>query len=292
MFKRPIQDKSIRCWLYISLGIGLAGLVSVIIFCFWAGVSADLYRDKLLAWGFGLLILTANCLILFLTVHMIFTVQKNSETAFLQKVDSYHYEYYQMALENESKIRVMYHEVANQIQVITELFDKGNRVQAEKIADELQDEFYSARPVRFCDNRIVNVILSLKQREAAEKDCMLEAQISTLPAELKISDLDLSMLLTNLTDNAIAATEVTTEREKTIVFKLAFRSGSLVLSISNPTELKEGDYSNKKLHSTKNEGFHGVGMELIRNLVKKYDGTMSVTVEDGSFLVRIVLTFS
>lgn len=325
MLKRPVQDKFIHCWLHVSLVLGFAGLASAIVLLFQEVYSAEWLNKKLLIFVFCLLLLILNCLILSCILYLFSEKRRKNEADFVQNAGACYFEYYQMALENESKISVMYHEVANQMQIINELFDEGNKTQAGKIADELRGQFDSVRSVRFCGNRIINVILSLKQKEASVQGCRLEAQISSLPAEFIISDLDLSMLLTNLIDNAVAGTSAvgatdyglrvrdnrvqdkngqehyvegesvekqkkSVDEDRTIFLKIGYRSGCLIISLSNPTVMPDGDYSKERLKTTKKvKQNHGIGLTLIREIVKKYDGNLSVRVQNGSFMVRIVI---
>lgn len=230
-------------------------------------------------------------LIMYMYFHFLSIVQKESEYEFREKQGKIEWEFYQMALENENKIRILRHEIANQIQTLKMLVERNNEKLAGEIVNAFESIYESMQPLRFCGNEIINVVLVHKQKEALNKEVKLEIEVSTLPESMKIDNADLSMILNNLLDNAIEETSKMIDADdRAVNIKIAFKSNSFILEVNNPTDRCDGDFSNKRLKTTKKESeYHGVGLLLIRKIVKKYDGTMFIMVKNGIFIVRVII---
>lgn len=217
-------------------------------------------------------------------------IQRENASLFEKEKGMLQYQSYQAAMENEDKMRIIRHEIANQLQTMEILVKEGKEKQAQEITKAMEMLYESMQQLRFCNNDLINVILANKQKEAFDKEVKLDVQISTLPEELTIADADLSMILNNLLDNAVEGAVRVSNSERTVSVKMAFKSGSLVLGIRNPTDMSDGNFSDKTLKSTKKEKeVHGIGLRLVREIVKKYNGSMSAVVTDGMFVVKIVL---
>jgi signal transduction histidine kinase len=216
--------------------------------------------------------------------------QREKELEYERKLKDNEYLYYQMALENENKIRNIRHEIGNQLQLIEALIDKDNKLPAVEIADSLKKAYDSVLQIDLSDNEIVNVILANKQKKALDSNVKLNINASGIPEVLKLQNIDLSIILSNLIDNAIEATARMEECQKTVTIKIVYNSNSLIIIVQNPTDFSDGDLTKTELKTSKDEQYkHGIGMSLVKKMVVKYKGKFTIIVENGMFITKVIL---
>ena len=97
----------------------------------------------------------------------------------------------------------------------------------------------------------------------------------------------IQQVLYNLMDNAIeSCLKIQNPEERYIKLECFEAAGQLILIITNPaTEVivREG----KLMTTKKARAYHGVGMSIVTDIVKKYDGVMDVTFNKPEFSVRM-----
>lgn len=129
---------------------------------------------------------------------------------------------------------------------------------------------------------LLNLMLDDAKRELGEVSCKV-----CIPSELDIELFDLNVILGNLLDNAIRAAKQT--GEKYLHVRINYKMGMLLIHVENSYTgnlIKEGG----RYRSTKEDSAaHGMGIANVRCVVKKYDGDMVITEENGLFLVKVVL---
>ena len=106
-------------------------------------------------------------------------------------------------------------------------------------------------------------------------------------SESFVDDQDWCIILANLLDNAIEASEKVADK-KEIAVKLETYPYGAVINISNSYEqicLKNGQLITTK----ENRLGHGLGYQSIRQAVQKYKGSIEFHAEDGKFTANIVL---
>ncbi len=137
-------------------------------------------------------------------------------------------------------------------------------------------------------NVIINAILNTKYYEAASKDIVMVMKLNDLSHVILQND-DLVVLLSNLLNNAIEATEKCDEK-KIIYIKMEQEEDGLILSVKNPynhVNMKKGDeYVSSKDNSL---GNHGIGLKNIKKVVEKYNGVFAIQDKANLFNVAITI---
>ena len=102
--------------------------------------------------------------------------------------------------------------------------------------------------------------------------------------------LDLTVLLSNVLDNAIEACEKCEKPQLQIIISDQKNYLSILVSNSITYSVLE---TNPELKTTKKDkGFHGLGTVSIRNIVDKYQGMLNYSEKDGLFTCSILLNKS
>lgn len=103
---------------------------------------------------------------------------------------------------------------------------------------------------------------------------------------------DLYTLFANAMDNAIEHVQTIQDPEKRIIDVLVYAENRLIaIQISNPLagELRFGADGLPLSTKASADGCHGFGLKSIRHAVQKYNGFLTVKVEDGCFHLRVLL---
>lgn len=106
-----------------------------------------------------------------------------------------------------------------------------------------------------------------------------------LPDVLPIAERDLCVLLSNALENAIHACQPITASGTACTIGVQFheRNGRIFLQVSNPYE---NSVRFEKGIPVSDRADHGIGVQSICAIVKKYGGVCSFQTENGSFVLR------
>lgn len=149
----------------------------------------------------------------------------------------------------------------------------------ERIDNEERDN------ICYCKDIVVDSVIYNKVRTCRESGIQTKISMEDFDKG-NISDLEILGLLYNLFDNAIEACQRVKEGERFIEISAVKVAGRLMLTIRN--SMREVEVRNGRLvTSKKNKDFHGVGLGIIEDFVKKHRGVMKIKAKDGVFEVDI-----
>lgn len=142
-------------------------------------------------------------------------------------------------------------------------------------------------------NPLLDAIIGTKKNYAAAKGIDIRAKLQ-IPEGMKPDGVDTVILLGNLLDNAIEASERTPEGVvPEIEAEIRYHLGALCMTIRNTYDGRLDGRSSKDGELLKtdkpDQGQHGIGMANILRVVEKYDGYMEWNAEEGIFTVIIML---
>lgn len=202
--------------------------------------------------------------------------------------------YYQQAAKSEEDHRKLKHDIKNQLQAAYVLFDSGDqgRVKAKNIVESINDKMDNIEKIYYCENSIVNTIMSIKALEAKKNNIKTEVQIGNV--DNSIEDIDLCSIFTNLFDNAIEGCKRNRRSSDNFIkVKVAKKGGYLVVKFVNWCD-EELSLNKKRLFTTikKDKKNHGYGLEILKEIAKKYDGDFKVKAEENVFEALLCLNLN
>ncbi|MGN0406941.1 MAG: sensor histidine kinase [Bacteroides sp.] len=192
---------------------------------------------------------------------------------------------YRSISDNYETQRRRSHEFKNQIMCIESLMQNGEYEKLEQYVKNISHAISVDKNTINSNNVIVNAILNTKYTEAIEKGIVFTFMVNDL-SNIRISDEDIVVILSNLLNNAIEACEKCTGRK---IIKLKFvKEKQIILSVKNTCAQKlvfeDGEIvTTKKL----NREEHGIGVKNIKNTVEKYGGEYSIKNENNEFSFSI-----
>ncbi len=191
---------------------------------------------------------------------------------------------------NLEQLRKLRHDMKNQYGIMSELLERKEYGKLREYFSEYVRQIEQSTRGSDSGNKIVDCLMNAEYSKARDADVEIDARLE-IPHELPFEQIDLCALLFNVLDNAIEAVGAFEEKEKRLVtLRLQWRGAVLTLRCVNPVNEKElNRLSDGNFHTNKSETGHGYGLKIIRDIVKKYDGEMEITVSDGNFVVDIML---
>lgn len=183
-------------------------------------------------------------------------------------------------------MRKLRHELKNHMFYMKYLIDKKDFGELEQYFQKFYQEEYHNLIEVGASGSILEAVLQQKLSVANQHGIQLQDEILCARPEA-ISELDMCVLLTNLLDNAIEACIPLSNAVISIRIRQVKEYLSVVVSNTVDCDvLKE----NPLLHSKKkNREIHGIGVPVIRELVRKYDGSVQFESGAGMFHAKLML---
>ena len=191
------------------------------------------------------------------------------ETERNELLEKSHQELYRMKTDFEKRIK----EIAKNM-------ESGKKADALKEMDELQKELDDTKRNVYCQNLIVNAVMSEKAKECKTKDISLEAELM-IPGKIMIEPLHICSVFSNLLDNAIEAVEAFEGSENTIYVDSVIKGNYLFVKVINPSTK---EYVNRKRRKER-----GYGTKILADIAKKYEGEYEASFRNGVYSATIMV---
>ena len=185
------------------------------------------------------------------------------------------------------KMRGWRHDYRNHIQTMKVLAAEGDLDALKKYLDKLDEDLNTVDVVVKTGNKMTDAILNSKISLAKSKGINVIADAKVL-VELKMSDIDLCIVIGNLFDNAIEASLALPEEERLIRLYMDIKNTQLYMCLTNFTSVKKLKKQGGRYVTTKGEG-HGFGLVRVDDIIERYGGYISRNSEDGAFTTEIML---
>jgi len=180
------------------------------------------------------------------------------------------------------------HDFRNHINVILGKLQHKDKEDAISYIYEMSSDIYRLEQNIYTDNVVINSILLSKKKESEEHNIKISLDLN-MDYDIKVSDIDMCIILGNLLDNSIEACS-NIEGNRFIDLKIVSQTNRLIIKISNNTNgnLNEVD---GKFFTTKKNGIHGLGLIQIDEIVKKYNGYINRKHESNIFTTYINIEY-
>lgn len=194
-------------------------------------------------------------------------------------------EAYYVQLEAITATRKIRHDMKAHLSTVTVLIKQHEIEEAISILNELNShlELPLAKIEELTGNIYIDIILTNKLAMFRQHGINFEYELDSLN-DVHIENIDITSVISNLLDNAYEAASVS--EKKYIRFQLMDYDSHVFIRTLNSyaTEPVASSVRGHILNSTKNDpGVHGLGMEIIRDLADKYNGSFIWEIHDGLF---------
>jgi sensor histidine kinase regulating citrate/malate metabolism len=185
-------------------------------------------------------------------------------------------------IDNNRKIRTIRHDMKHHIREINDLLIKNKIEEAKDYLYQINDEIINAQNIYSTGNAAFDGILNFYAEKYMNKSLKLEVTVA-IPENLEINIYDVNIILGNLLDNALE----NAINNSNVNLDIKYNAGVLHMSMSN---LYSGSVNklDGRIVSKKGEN-HGYGLDNVKGIVDKYDGSMVVECGNGKFEVDVVV---
>ncbi len=189
---------------------------------------------------------------------------------------------------NEQTIRKYKHDVKHFNRVLASFIQNQEYENAANYLKEFDSMLESVTAVSFCDNKVVNELLSIYANRCQKMGFKPRFKV-VVPARFPIEDTDLTSLVANALENACEAQHLIDEEKRSLQFELSYDGRKLKLFTKNPCAV-ETTFNDNGLPVSTREVQSGVGTAQIKAIAEKYGGVASFEQHDGVFTVKAVMT--
>jgi len=186
-----------------------------------------------------------------------------------------------------SELRSQRHDYLNHMQVVYGLLELEEYEELRCYLDPVYKNIQKTGKALRTSKPAINALVRAKMNEAERKGIDFYVEIKSDLKELTVEDWELSKVISNIVDNAMAAVE-TNDGEKKMMLDITEDKTHYRFFVSNngpkiPEEM-QGEIFKQGITSKKEAG-HGMGLYIVMNIVKEYNGTMQLisTEEETMF---------
>lgn len=263
-------------------------LTTICQFIFWyicARLDAR-YEVQLLLSISSVCLFIATVLLFFAYSHQVKkerqTIQIQSELDRLQTEQSY----YQILDQQNQQLMIYAHDAKKHlaaIQALNEAPAIGSYVT--KLSEQLGE--YS----RSCNsgNKLLDVMLYKYDIDCKMRGISFEYDVKVCNLS-QLEDIDLVAILGNLMDNAVTASEQSSE--KFISLSTVYRNRYSVIIASNSCDTAPEKSRNHLISTKPGTGLHGFGLKSVAKAIKKYDGDYDWSFDSENHLFTVTLMVS
>lgn len=184
------------------------------------------------------------------------------------------------ARENELAAKTVRHDFRHHNRNIAAMLKKGEIKEAIKYLEQYDSSLDEAKMNDFCPNITVNAILNSFYNKAKNNGISVSVKADTRE-EISVKDMDFVAILSNLLENAVNGC---LECESRGEIRVDIRSveDKAVIVCSNPCR-RDITIENNMIKN------RGIGISSMLSAIRKYDGDISYSLDDGILTVCIIL---
>ena len=187
--------------------------------------------------------------------------------------------YVKLSETSRQRMAVLYEKKRQHIDHLLELVRHRDREGALAYIEALGAQFSRTKLPQYCKNTLINAALTVYFARAKELSIPVTATID-LPEELFCSG-DLSIVLSNLVENALIASQKQPPSARHIVVMTMCQNGVINLLVKNRFD-KAVEFDEEDLPVTHVKG-HGLGMKSLARFRDKYGATVFCQQKEGWF---------
>lgn len=198
--------------------------------------------------------------------------------------------YYLLANKKQQEIRAIRHELDNHIFCIDALCKNQKYNEMQDYINQLINQTKDFQEIYITGSDIVDAILNDASGKAKDEGIIINLD-GHFPAELRINTMDLCILFANAINNAIEAVRKIDDEKVVRSIKVIIKSYNedLFIEVQNPVN-EESFLSGDTLKTTKKDKLHhGFGLDNMRRITGKYEGSLRYECKDRIFYLYIYI---
>lgn len=264
--------------------------ITMVVVLFYKNIN-DIDENMLIYATFGMAISIFTDIVIFNLIKTQREISNKEKTSALMEVHhDLEFKYYELALAESQNIFKFKHDFINYLQTINSLFLSNDAKQKEigmEMAEKLKAKLSDISDIEYCENKIVNIVLTLKTKEA--RSLGIDTNISvSVPESIGIDKIDLCSIFSNLYDNAIEACKKV-ESPRKIEINTGTKLNYLIIKFINTSDFTVREKDGELLTTKDDAKNHGLGIKIINEIAEKYNGSFEYENHDNLFIAKAIL---
>lgn len=191
--------------------------------------------------------------------------------------------------ESYTEMHEIRHEIRNHLNYIKLMAESGEYQKLKEYVDMICGETEDAFRFVECGNQVINAVMNHMIRLGDSMGVKVEWQI-VAPPEIPFKDTEFCSLLSNLLENALEAAQQAGVEHPEVMVRIWPQHDYLFIHVENPVNDSVSPQRRLSLRTTKDDQrTHGYGTKIIRDLVKKYQGSIKFDMKRNRFTADVML---
>ena len=222
----------------------------------------------------------------FESIRQFFELRRDKEILAVQ-TDMYKKHYEDLTIQIKA-MRIYRHDMRHHLGTINSLLSDSNISEAQKYIRQLDGNLSDTVIERYCENTIVNVMLSSSIQKARNDGIDVRCE-TVVPPDVSVDPVEIGLIFANAIENAAnACKKIDDPGRRKISIICREQKGQLLIRISNPYagEVRfDGEYP------VPENAEHGTGTKSIAAIASMHGGLFSFTAQDGVFNTTVTLNY-
>ena len=234
-----------------------------------------------------LCVVSINFILVYLYDSLSHLFQERTRTAIIEREKEYYHEQVQVLKRKHKESNKFRHDFNNRMVVIEEMINNHQYDRILEYTRQVANKMNQLKVHSSSGNLAIDSVVNYKLNRAVEKGIQVRTDI-ILPEYTFMDEDDIVVILGNLLDNAIEATQMLDDN-KYISVDVKYEIGTLFMHVENSYDSVV--YRSGEVFITRKEcaDVHGIGLQSVREIVEKYNGEMEIEYDNNIFDVDILL---
>ncbi len=255
---------------------------SIILFYMVMRTLSNADIDIFLLWLFLLLLNAAG---IYSAAQHSIAIEQKENNSIEKKKNKLLAEDYKSLMSNYNHKRIFYHDLKNQYLVIKSYLEQEEYKKVEEYIKKMHSFSHEVEISTYTGIDILDLILSHKVYLAREQGS--NVNIMAEPIRLRLTEVEIVAIMSNILDNAIEACQEVKENEKWIQVVIRQIGDISFIKIANSCIPPNNAESNVLMSRKKDHEVHGIGLISVQSIVEKYGGAVDVNYGDEEFTIAI-----
>lgn len=197
---------------------------------------------------------------------------------------------YHLVAQAEQNLKILRHDMRHYSNMIDSLLAQEEYGEIRKITAHINEVADDNKFVSYCDNIIINTVLSFFCEQAHSLSIDMRLNI-IMPKKPPFNDYEFASVVANLLENALICVQDLDTPQKYVDVKIHCENDHLLLQIKNECKEKMIFDSVTGLPKSKKGKGHGLGMKSVSAFSEKIGGDIGCFCENGIFHIMIFAKF-
>ena len=247
----------------------------------------DKYSSMFLLNKYALILFQILFVVILFVIHL--SANKNKklqqEKAVALHITSERRRQYNMSVYNIENLRQKSHNLKYFIKSL----EHATEIERNKMISSIKKTTDLHEGIITSSNEVLNIILTEKNMLCLSNNIKLTCNLNYVYIQF-IDTIDMYTFLGNAIDNAFECVNSLVDDElKIISFSLEKKGNMIVFEIENYFENSINIVNGLPITSKKDSSNHGIGLNSIKAIIKKYDGVLHVKTEEHIFILKIII---